>query len=50
MPQLPSAESFATATLDNFRAAFEHDAALRALFNSLWLGFASGLVATSWGH
>jgi iron(III) transport system permease protein len=47
--QLPSAESFAMATLDNFRAALEHDAALRALVNSLWLGFSSGLVATLLG-
>jgi iron(III) transport system permease protein len=48
-PQAPSARSFELATLANFRSALAYGPAVRALLNSVWLGFASGLVATVLG-
>ena len=48
-PQAPSARSLELATLANFRAALDYGPAISALVNSLWLGFASGLVATVLG-
>lgn len=47
--QAPSARSLELATLANFRAALEYGPAVDALVNSLWLGFASGVVATAVG-
>jgi iron(III) transport system permease protein len=48
-PQAPSARSFEVMTLANFRAALAYGPALSALVNSLWLGFAAGVVATVLG-
>jgi iron(III) transport system permease protein len=48
-PQAPSARSLELATLANFRAALAYGPAVRALVNSVWLGFASGLIATMLG-
>jgi iron(III) transport system permease protein len=48
-PQAPSARSFQVMTLANFRTALAYGPAVRALVNSLWLGFASGVVATVLG-
>jgi iron(III) transport system permease protein len=47
--QVPSQRSLELATLNNFRAALAYDPAVRALTNSLWLGFAAGLIATFLG-
>lgn len=48
-PQAPSARSLSLATLANFRAALEYGPAIDALVNSLWLGFAAGILATALG-
>jgi iron(III) transport system permease protein len=48
-PQVPSGHSFEVMTFANFRTALAYGPAVRALVNSLWLGFASGVVATVLG-
>ncbi len=47
--QLPSAAAFANLTLGNFSGALHYGAAMRALFNSLLLGAAAGVVTTALG-
>ena len=42
--QAPSAEAFASFTLDNFRQVFEMDSAGRALVNSLVLGISAAVI------
>ena len=48
-PQAPSAASLKLVSLRNFGAALAYGPALEALANSLWLGFAAGLIATLLG-
>lgn len=47
--QIPTLRSLETATLANFSRALNYGPAVQALINSLWLGLASGLVATALG-
>ena len=48
-PQAPSVRSLQLVTFGNFRAALEYGPAVKALVNSLWLGFAAGMVAAVLG-
>jgi iron(III) transport system permease protein len=48
-PQAPSLRSLRLITFGNFRAALEYGPAVKALINSLWLGFAAGAVAAVLG-
>jgi iron(III) transport system permease protein len=48
-PQAPSLSSLQRVTFGNFRAALEYGPAVKAVANSLWLGFAAGAIAAVLG-
>src|SRR5262249_14946633 len=45
-PQVPSFKSFELMTMANFNAALNYGPAMRAIGNSLMIGFAAGILAT----
>lgn len=48
-PQTPSWNSLKLATVDNFSKAFDYGPAMRALWNSFWIGLLAGIVTTALG-
>lgn len=48
-PQLPSVESVTRITFDNFGAALNYGPAMRAVWNSLWIGALAGIATTLLG-
>ena len=48
-PQLPSLESLKHLTLVNYEAAFNYGPAMRAIWNSLWIGTLAGIATTALG-
>ena len=48
-PQLPSFESLRLMTLQNFTNALNYGPAMRAIWNSLWIGILAGVLTTALG-
>ena len=48
-PQLPSWQSLGQATLSNFTSAWNYGPAMRAIWNSLWIGTLAGVTTTLFG-